>query len=278
MQLKLIRHLWGIELPWEQAFPKIKAEGFVGIESPLPPEADVQRFCNLLKQHEFEFIGMAFTGGETIDAHLKSFREQLISAKSMGAMQVTAHTGADAWSISQAVAFYEQAVAIEREIGIAVGHETHRGRVFFNPWRTRDILEKVSGVNLTCDFSHWVCVAERTGWDDAQGSIVKLCAQRCIHIHSRVGYAQGPQVPDPSAKEYQAELNAHELWWDIVWQAQRSRGAKTTTVTPEFGPPAYLHTLPHTNVPVADLWTVCKFMADRVASRFQTAHVGTSPS
>ena len=268
MQLKLFRHLWGVEYSWEQAFPKIKADGFAGIEGRLPQPSDEQRFRNLLNQFGFEFIAMAFTEGGDVNAHLKSFREQLIAAKQFNPLQVTAHTGTDTWNAAQAAEFYERALVIEAEIGIPVAHETHRGRVFFNPWMTRDVLKQFGELKLACDFSHWVCVAERTNWDDSTGSILKLCAERCIHLHARVGYAQGPQVPDPSAPEYRAELEAHESWWDAIWKSQKSRGIHRTTVTPEFGPPGYLHTLPHTNVPVADLWEVCKFMTDRLAARF----------
>jgi hypothetical protein len=35
------------------------------------------------------------------------------------------------------------------------------------------------------------------------------------------------------------------------------------TFTPEYGPPTYLHTLPHTQMPVADLWQVCLWAAAR---------------
>lgn len=269
MQFKLFRHLWGVEEPWEQVFPRIKAEGFVGIESAMPASADAQRFKGLLSKYGFEFIAQGFTVGDGVDAHLKSFRQQLALGRDLGAVQMTIHSGSDAWSASDSAAFYEQATAIERESALPVGHETHRGRVFFNPWATRDILQKFERVKLVCDFSHWVCVAERTDWDDPAGSILKLCAERCLHIHARVGYAEGPQVPDPSAPEYRNVLDAHEKWWDTIWRCQRDNGSKATTLTPEFGPPEYLHTLPHTNAPVADLWKICKFMADRLNRRFQ---------
>lgn len=270
MQFKLFRHLWGIETSWEQAFPRIKAEGFVGIESPPPAPPESHRFKSLLSTYGFEFIAQGFTVGDGVDAHLKSFRQQLALGKELGAVQMTVHSGSDAWSASESAAFYEQAIAIECESGMAVGHETHRGRVFFNPWATRDILQKFDHLKLVCDFSHWVCVAERPDWDDATGSILKLCAERCLHLHARVGYPEGPQVPDPSAPEYQNMLDIHEKWWETIWRSQLARGLKATTVTPEFGPPGYLHTLPHTNVPVADLWKICKFMADRLTRRFQT--------
>ena len=36
MKLEVMRHLWGIDEPWERVFPKIKDLGYAGIESPLP--------------------------------------------------------------------------------------------------------------------------------------------------------------------------------------------------------------------------------------------------
>ena len=272
MKLKLIRHLWGVEQPWEQAFATFEEEGYVGVEAPLVAAKDQERFAALRRQHGFEYVAMAFTSGEMVADHVRSFEQQYRRAAELGASQLTAHGGLDAWPIDAARAFYREVLAIERAGGprLPVAHETHRGRVLYNPWVTRALLEEFESLHLCCDFSHWVCVAERTTWDDAAGSILRLCAQRCLHVHARVGYAEGPQVPDPSAPEYARDLAAHVGWWREIWDAQRARGLPYSTVTPEFGPPGYLHTLPHTDVPVADLAKVCRWMAERVARLFDT--------
>jgi len=269
MELKLARSLWGVELSWEASFPRLREEGFKLIETGLPGEADEARFQSLLSANGFDYLAMAFTGGSTVKEHVESFRKQLDRAVKMGAVQLTVHSGSDAFSAADCDAFYTEIVAIEKDAKIPVGHETHRGRVFFNPWVTRDVLTKFDSLKLCCDFSHWVCVAERLNWDDASGSILKLCAQRAIHIHSRVGYEEGPQVPDPSAPEYKHHVETHLKWWETIWAAQKARGDKVSTVTPEFGPPGYMHTLPHTNVPVANLWNVCNWIAAKVKERFQ---------
>ena len=39
-------------------------------------------------------------------------------------------------------------------------------------------------------------------------AIMERCAQHCIHLHTRVGHSQGPQVPDPSLPRYTAEVAA----------------------------------------------------------------------
>jgi hypothetical protein len=127
-------------------------------------------------------------------------------------------------------------------------------------------LARFASLKLCCDYSHWVCVCERL-IDDELG-ILRKCATRCLHLHARVGYEQGPQVPDPRAPEYERHLAAHERWWRLVWQAQRKRGDAVSTLTPEFGPPLYQHTLPFTAVAVSNLWEICDWQAARQAANF----------
>jgi hypothetical protein len=83
-----------------------------------------------------------------------------------------------------------------------------------------------------------------------------------------VGYAQGPQVPNPAAPEYADALAAHQRWWTQIWDAQRARGELVTTMTPEFGPDGYLHCAPFTREPVAELWEINRWMADTQRAHF----------
>jgi hypothetical protein len=72
----------------------------------------------------------------------------------------------------------------------------------------------------------------------------------------------------PAAPEYQAALRFQQRFWEQIWQSQRRRGYQHTTLTPEFGPDGYLHHLPFTNVPVADLWSLNAWMAQREQQHF----------
>jgi hypothetical protein len=91
----------------------------------------------------------------------------------------------------------------------------------------------------------------------------------CI-VQARVGYDQGPQVPHPAAPEYQPALAFAERFWQQIWHSQRQRGYPQTTLTPEFGADGYLHHLPFTNVPVADLWSLNAWMAARQQPTFSS--------
>jgi hypothetical protein len=269
MRLELARALWGVDEPIEQSIPRIAAAGYKLVEAPLPAEADAERFRELLAKHNLGYIGMAFTSGESPFKHARSFRQQAERAVKLGATQITCHSGADNWDRATASVYFAEILAMEADLPVLVGHETHRGRILFNPWIARDLMREHPKLRLVCDFSHWVCVAERLGWDDDKGSILSLCAERSIHLHARVGYEQGPQVPDPSAPEYAAHVEKHLQWWTQLHAAAKVRGDAAFTATPEFGPPGYLHTLPHTNVPVANLWNVCEWMSGKLREKFK---------
>ncbi len=266
MDLKIFRHLWGTSGAWAELFPRFLADGYIGIETSLPPAERCGEMRGLLKAHSLEYIPQIFTQGAGVEEHLESFLKQVGRCAEFGAKLINCHSGRDVWTAAEAEDFYGKALEIEAKVAVTVAHETHRGRVFYSPWTCAPILRKFPDLKLCCDYSHWVCVAERL--IDDQADILALCAEHCVHIHARVGYEEGPQVPDPSAPEYLRHLQAHEAWWDQIWSSQQARGLAHSTLTPEFGPPAYLHTLPHTNVPVADLATVCNWQARRQAERF----------
>jgi len=207
-----------------------------------------------------------------VQDHVRSYHELVKEAKAWNATFVNAHSGHDSWSLDECVQFYRECVLIEAEEGMVVTHETHRRRAFYNPWITRDVLKAIPTVKVNADLSHWVCVGERLYEDAADAEtwpeVLGLLAKSCHLIHARVGYEEGPQVPDPSAPEYSAAVNAHERWWTAIWDGMHKRNFTVVYLEPEHGPAPYLHTLPHTNVPVADLWKVNTYIGHRQAKRF----------
>ena len=273
MELKLIRHLWGVDDPL-RALPRFKSQGYRGIEAGVLLMPDNLRLVEGIHAHGFDFIPQIFTAEfepvDEVSRHVDSFAKQLEAVAAFDPVMVVCHGGRDAWSAEAAGDFYEQVLNISRDYEFPVAHETHRGRYFFNPWNCAEMLGRFADLRLCCDFSHWVCVCERL--IDDQLDIIRRAAACCIHLHARVGYENGPQVPDPSAPQYAAHLDAHERWWNLVWQAQRERGDAVSTLTPEFGPPTYLHTRPQDNAPLVDLEEVCNWMAQREAARFSVQY------
>ncbi len=276
LQLDVFRSLWGVEGAWETSFPRIRAAGFDGVEVRVPTGADQagerERLRGLVRAHDFGLIAEVSAVGYVIPAsgstpaeHLADLRRQIPAALSLEPRFINGYHGCDAWSFDDQRRFFAGLLELEREFGIPLTCELHRGRSLFHPWITRDLLREFP-LKLTCDFSHWVVVCERL-LDDCE-DIIALCAQHCWHIHARVGYDQGPQVNDPRAPEHAAAVAAHERWWDMCWRAVATRGRERLTLTPEFGVEGYLQTLPYTQQPVADLWEICTWQGHRQRARF----------
>lgn len=275
MKLLLVRHLWGVDLSrgYAEYLKGWRETGYGALESNSRMVPDRALLLQTLRDEGLRWIPQIYSNlfgpAGTVAAHLASLRQQAEECLEEDPLFINAHSGSDAWTFQEAEDFYGAALELERELGVAISHETHRLRTFGNPWATRAIVTRYPDLKLTCDFSHWVCVAERLLEDCTE--IIQLCARQCHHLHARVGYEEGPQVPEPRAPEWSRHLAAHEAWWDTIWAAQRARGMTVSTLTPEFGPPPYLHTMPYTQAPLANLAEICDWMALRQKERFGQA-------
>lgn len=273
MKLLLCRHLWGVDLArgLGAASATWRATGYGAIETALPAAAaERDAFRRFLREGGWGWVADVYTdmfeNGGSVARHLASLREQVHAVVEDRPLLVNSHSGCDHWSAAQMEDFFGGALALEKEFGVAIAHETHRRRCLATPWATEVVLKKFPELKLTADLSHWVCVCERL-LEDFEPLIAQV-ARQTWHVHGRVGHEEGPQVPDPRAPEWAPQLRAHEAWWDKIWAAQRARGQAVSTFTPEFGPPNYLWTKPHTREPLADLAAVCDWMAERTRGRF----------
>ena len=237
---------------------------FDGIEGPPPASVTEAR---RLASSGLPYIAEICSGGSyspassvSFESHFQDYHTQIGRALEAGASLCTCLVGSDSWPLSVAVDFFGRALDAGATLGARLSFETHRSRPTFHPWVTAQLLNALPELRLTCDFSHWCVVCERLPDDEA---VLELAIARASHIHARVGYAQGPQVPDPRAPEYEAELLAHEGWWRRIALAAAERGQERLSVTPEFGPDGYLQQAPFTKQPVADLADINRWMAAR---------------
>jgi len=244
---------------------------FDGIEGPPPASAPE---AAALRASRVPYIAEICSGGSyapasivPFAAHLSDVQAQVARAVEAGALFCSCLVGSDSWPTAKAVDFLGQALELGGELGARLSFETHRSRPTFHPWATAELLRALPTLRLTCDFSHWCVVCERLPDDEAA---LSLAIARARHMHARVGYAQGPQVPDPRAPEFQTELAAHEAWWERIARSVAAR-EESVTVTPEFGPDGYLHHSPFTNQPVADLAEINRWMAHRQRARLARA-------
>jgi sugar phosphate isomerase/epimerase len=275
MQLKIFKTLWGFNGNDAQAVQEALAAQLQGIEGPAPQEQHTRsQFKQLLHENQLEYIAEITTAGSyvpdrnaTLKQHLQSFEDKLHISLELEPLFITCLGGCDAWPEEQSLEFFCRAMEIAQRSNVIVSFETHRGRSFFNPWVTQRIVAQIPDIKLTCDFSHWCVVCERL--IDTEIDLIQSIADNAHHIHARVGYDQGPQVPHPAAPEYQPALLAHQTWWEILWQSMITRGYSMMSMTPEFGPDGYLHEAPFSCEPVANLWELNCWMAKEERAHFE---------
>lgn len=275
MQQKIFKTLWGFDGDYLKAVDEALSDGYDGIEGPVPVDHGVRNeFAAAMKEKGLLYIQEICTGGDyvpdrraTVTEHLHAFEQGLAAGQEVSPLFVTSMAGCDAWPEAQSIEFFRQGMELAEEAGLMLCYETHRSRSLFNPWVTKRIVEAMPEIRLTADFSHWCVVCERL--IDTELDVIEAIAGNIHHIHARVGYDQGPQVPHPAAPEYAEALAAHQHWWEVIWRAQQQRGYTLTSMTPEFGPDGYLHRLPFTAMPVADLRQINQWMAVTERTHFR---------
>jgi sugar phosphate isomerase/epimerase len=268
-QLKFMATNWGFEGSMDAFCAKAKAAGYDGIEVWWTSDVKAQdALFTALQQHQLE-VGF-LCGGSSSDpvVHLKQFSEALLAATSQTKQRplyINCHSGRDYFTFAQNRDFIDLTVKVARETGIPVYHETHRSRILFAAHIAREFMEKISGLQLTLDISHWCNVHETLLQD--QEATVKLALARTGHIHARIGHPEGPQVNDPRAPEWETTVKAHLNWWDQIVARKKAAGQLITVLT-EFGPADYMPTLPYTRQPVADQWDVNVYMMHLLKQRY----------
>lgn len=217
--------------------------------------------------HGLQLIGQILTQGQTYREHIRSLETQFEFAAQCQVAFINSHSGRDIFRFDENVQIFQRLVQLSQDSGIPVLVETHRGRPTYSAIETHKYLEAVPGLRLTADFSHWMVVHE-SGLEDQQENL-EMAIARADYIHARVGYAEGPQIPDPRAPEWQYALERHLGLWQAILDHQKESGQETLFITPEFGPPAYMHTMPFTNQPVGDVWEQNVYMKSLLAERLQ---------
>jgi len=265
--VKIFATNWGFAGNTDTFCAKAKETGYDGIEIWAPnDDKGRDELMAALQKYQLE-VGFLIGAGDPDPAkHTARFEEYLRKAVAMKPQFVNCHTGKDYYTFAQNQALIDIALAVEKTSGVRISHETHRGRFTFAAHITRQYLEKIPGLKLTLDISHWCNVHESLLEDQAE--TVQLALARTVHLHTRVGHPEGPQVNDPRAPEWQRAVDQHLQWWDKVMDHQQKAGAKVLTLTPEFGPVSYMPALPYTQQPVANQWEINAHMMKLVRQRY----------
>ncbi len=152
---------------------------------------------------------------------------------------------------------------------MVVNHETHRARILYSPWVVPRLLKAHPDLHLCADLSHFSCVAESGPTEPEINKVVTLLAPRVRHIHARVGFEEGPQIPDPRGDIWKPYFEGYMVWWEKIYNHAKERADDSFSTTPEFGPPAYAWTNPYNgNQPIVNVWDVNHWVGQQMCGMF----------
>ena len=258
------------EGPFEAVCSEYASRGYAGLDISLVHILCIgkDRFARVMQENQLYFIGKCYSSGggcpsapgnsaalkkaerthppigRDVESHIAVFCAQMrelcesLPLRSL-LLSISGQSGRDYFSQEQADKFFSTCNALGEELGVTVQHETHRHRILFNPWCTRAIVERHPTLNLLADLSHYCVVCETPCEDADLQEAVATLIPRVTHTHARVGYEEGPQVPDPALPAFAQHVAGHVAWWKAIFRAHISRGKAVCTVTPEFLPFPY---------------------------------------
>jgi sugar phosphate isomerase/epimerase len=274
MKIKYFCSWWGLDtLGLRPMLEKVKGAEYDGIEIGIPSDTPQRRELRaLLDEYQLDVIAHQYqAAGEVFDDYLRSFEQCIEVAASFEPVLVNSHTGRDCWTREQNLRFVEITQKAEQRFGIPILHESHRRHFLYSAPAALEYFQQAPSLMITADFAHWVCVAESllVGHEIALEEAIR----RAGHIHARVGFAEGPQVPDPFSPMWSRELEVFSSWWLQIAQRFRFEGHKCLTVTPEYGPPPYGWISLQSGEPLYDFFKMNVLMKDYLNSHFEK-HLG----
>ncbi|GEP89209.1 Sugar phosphate isomerase/epimerase [Chitinophaga terrae (ex Kim and Jung 2007)] len=260
---------WGYNGSVKDFCAKAKNAGYDGIEIWWPTEeAAQQELFDALKTYDLKVGYLAAGYDSDFNKHYQQFEIMLKAATGkhpVTPLYINCHSGRDYFSFEQNCKIIDTGIAVSKQSGVPVYHETHRSRMLFAAHVASQFISARPELRLTLDISHW-CNVHESLLQDQQATVAKAL-DRASHIHARVGHPEGPQVNDPRAPEWENAVKTHFGWWDQVVAKHRAAGKPLTFLT-EFGPADYLPALPYTRQPVADQWDINVYMLQQLKKRY----------
>ena len=269
MTIKILSPLWGHEhLPLLPFLDRIRAAGYDGIDTPVPEDPSDKRLlfdyverhglCRVAHQHRAE--------GATFQAFRASFAANLQECAEGAPLLINSHTGRDSFSLEKLVVLVDIAQEFTGRTGIPVVHETHRGRMGYGPQAAAPLFSLLKDLQITADFSHWVCVTESMleHFEDLLAEAIR----RSRHVHARVGFEQGPQVPDPRLPRWGYAVDRFFGWWDRIVEHNAQHKTPVLPITTEFGPPPYMAVTEPGGLPAEDQFELNTYMLGLLRDRY----------
>lgn len=270
MHLKILCPQWGSEYLGTEVFlQKVKQAGYDGIEAAVPEDKkERQKLIRLLEEYNLIMVSHQHqAAGENFSAFCKSFEYHLQLSTETNPVLINSHSGRDWFTLEEQLKILDIAETFSSKHNIQIAHETHRGRIGYCPQNLQQIFHHNKSMKVTADLSHWVCVTE--SYLEHFQDILNETIARTVHFHARVGFHEGPQIPDPRIACWSESVNIFMSWWKRIIEQRDHSGTEEMTITCEFGPAPYMWTSVPDNQPVVSQWDVNVYIMQLLRKTFK---------
>lgn len=269
--LHILQSIWGMdrvradgaEWSMSERLSMIREAGFDGISAHFYQASDVEAWIDQAKEFGFVIEGAAFP--QTID----DLRPALELAAKHCIHHVVVQGDVRPYNAADAVPILEGWQRLSREYGVPVLIETHRNTISNDLWATREMLDRVPGLPLLADLSHYVCGQEiHLPVTPRNEALIDRILSHAQAFHGRVSSSEQIQL-EISFDCYKPWLDQFLLWWErgfAKWLAQAS-DTDSLTFTCELGPAPYAIT-DRDGRDRSNRWEEAQLMRDLVRARW----------
>ena len=241
-RLYVLQSIWGMDrvrdaADWSMSerLRMIRDAGFDGISAHFYPGAGVEAWIDQANEYDFVIEGNAFP--KTV--------EDLAPALELAARHGIHHMAVQGdvrpYNADAAIPILQGWQRLARDYDVPVFVETHRNTISNDLWMTRELLDRVPGMPLLADLSHYVCGQEMNLPISARNEeLIDRILSSTRAFHGRVSSSQQVQI-EISFDCHQQWLNQFMRWWERGFQRWLARAgeADSLTFTCELGPAPY---------------------------------------
>lgn len=244
-------------LPHDQVCEMVAGAGFDGMTVSLLGPADLSTARALLphlQRNGLRPVIVAFP--QTIDG----LSDALHLAADLGAPYVDVIGEVMPIALDDMVPVVEAWMAMADRAGVPVLFETHRNSITNDLFATLQLLDRLPGMRLCADLSHYV--VGREFWSpvsDGDRALISRILRRSDSFHGRVASREQVQV-QLDFPQHRAWVDLFKSWWrEGLADWRRRNGTGDCIFVCELGPPEYAMTGPDGRE-LSNRWEEAKLM------------------
>jgi hypothetical protein len=242
-QLKVYQSMWamerrrpdGAEWPLQQKLDMIIAAGFDGVGLRFADRAFVAEVTARLRDAGLTWQAQCYP--RAVD----DLKPVLALVAEFGCDHINLQADVRPHTVAECVPLITGWQRLAADAGVALNLETHRDRMTTDLFFTLRLLDRLPGLRLTGDLSHYL-VGREFAWPvtEENHALMHRVMDHCWAYHGRVASREQIQVPIGFA-HLRHWLDLFLGWWEYGFRSWRRRAGPDDTLTflCELGPPEY---------------------------------------